>query len=306
MDIINGHQHELKIRSKMDTAAIRKITWYGITVNLLLTATKFIAGVFGRSQALVADAVHSLSDSATDLTVIVGSFFWSRPPDEEHPYGHQRIETIITISIGLVLALAATWLVANSLITMGNSHVSPNLLAASAALLSVVIKEIMYRWTLAIGNKTKSPAVQANAWHHRSDAISSIPALVAVVAASTFPDHGWIDHAGAIMVSLFIYHAAFTIIWPAFKELLEAGAPHQILDNIVQIALKENGVCQVHDLRSRYLAAGIAIDMHMIVEASLSVFEGHKISERVQQRIMEERDDVIDVLIHIEPTGIHE
>ncbi|HNZ53414.1 MAG TPA: cation diffusion facilitator family transporter, partial [bacterium] len=176
---------------------IKKVTLIGMVINIVLSAVKFAAGVFGNSQALIADAFHSLSDCVTDVAVIIGSTYWSAPPDESHPHGHRRIETVITAFIGLALAAVAFGMGWNAVSTMTDEYNKPpEMIAFIAAVISIIVKEGLYQWTAIAGKKIRSQAMIANAWHHRSDAFSSIPAAIAVIAAIIFPGFGFIDHAG--------------------------------------------------------------------------------------------------------------
>ena len=165
-------------------AQIRKITWIGLIVNILLAAIKFTLGIVGRSHAVVADAVHSLSDLGTDFAILFGVKYWSKPADEDHPYGHRRIETFVTLLISCALLGVAVAIGYNALISLRDAHVrQPGWIAFYGALLSIVFKEVLYRWTFKVGKRAKSSAVLANAWHHRTDAFSSIPVAIAVAAA---------------------------------------------------------------------------------------------------------------------------
>ena len=281
---------------------VRKITWTGFAVNLLLAGLKFIAGYVGSSHALVADAVHSLSDTMTDLAVIAGSHYWSRPADECHPYGHRRLETLVTVFIGLMLAAAGTGIGWHAVLMLPkNPGPSPGWIALAAALVSVVAKEILYRWTAAAGKKSRSPALAANAWHHRSDALSSVPVLIAVGAALVYPSWSFLDLIGAIVVAVFIIHAALKIIWPAISELVDAGAPGEIKAHIADIAIQVGGVQEVHGIRTRYISSSILSDLHIVVAGSLSVRDGHNIAEDVRRRIIAGIPEVIEVNIHVDP-----
>lgn len=232
-------------------AYVRKVTWVGLLINITLTGIKFAAGYFGRSQALIADAIHSLTDTTTDVAVIAGSHFWSRPPDESHPYGHRRLETLVTVFIGLMLAAAGIGIGWDAISTLHEKDSSPpGWIAMLAAMISILTKEILYRWTVLAGKRVKSPALAANAWHHRSDAISSLPVLVAVGGALIFPSWSFLDHVGAVVVSIFIMHAALKIIWPGISELVDAGAPQDIQRKITNIACNNPGVQEVHKLRT--------------------------------------------------------
>lgn len=281
---------------------VRKVTWVGLFANLFLAGFKFVAGTVGRSQALIADAIHSLTDLTTDIAVIAGSHYWSQPPDEDHPYGHRRLETLVTVFIGLMLAAAGVGIGWKAISTLHDDHASsPGWIAVLAAFVSIICKEIIYRWTAASGRRVKSSALAANAWHHRSDAISSIPVLVAVSGAKAFPSWSFLDHVGAVVVSIFILHAAIKIIWPGISELIDVGAPAEIQKKIRIIALRNKGVLQAHDIRTRYISASIQIDLHIVVEGSITVREGHGIADDVKDRIMTEIPQVLDVVVHVDP-----
>ena len=258
---------------------VRKVTWIGLLTNIGLSGLKFAAGYFGRSQALIADAIHSLTDTTTDIAVIAGSHYWSRPPDENHPYGHRRLETLVTAFIGIMLVAAGIGIGWEAISTLHKKHATPpGWIAFYAAMASIVAKEILYRWTAAVGKKIKSPALAANAWHHRTDAISSIPVLIAVGGALIFPSWSFLDRVGAVIVSIFILHAALKIIWPAVSELIDAGAPEEIQKKIMGIARNTMGVREVHAIRSRYISSSIQIDLHIVVDGSISVQAGHTIA----------------------------
>lgn len=288
-----------------DTAihTVRRATWIGLLANLALCAVKFAAGVLSHSQAVVADAVHSLSDSTTDVAVLVGSCFWGKPPDETHPYGHRRIETLVAIVVGLVLAGAGVSVALTALLTLRQPEPadSPGLLAFAAAVVSIVCKESLYRWTLRVGSRVRSLALEANAWHHRSDALSSIPTAVAVGCAVLFPRWSVLDHIGAAIVSLFILQAAFRILLPGLRELAESGAPSRVREHVADIARTTPGVRDVHALRTRYVGAHLHVDLHVLVDGGISVREGHEIASSVTRRVLDRSRDVIDVVVHTEP-----
>ena len=281
---------------------VRRVTWLGLYVNLALAAIKFAAGILGRSQALVADAIHTLTDLTTDIAVIAGSHYWSRPPDDNHPYGHRRLETLVTVFIGVALIAAGIGIGWKAVSTLHELHGSPpGWIAVFAAVLSVVCKEIIYRWTAATGRRVKSTALAANAWHHRTDALSSVPVLIAVAGARIFPGWSFLDHLGAVVVSIFILHASFKIIWPGLSELIDVGVPTEIRKRIRDIALKNESVLQVHDIRTRYISSSIQVDLHIVVEGLITVREGHNIADDVKERIMEAIPEVLDVVVHVDP-----
>ncbi len=285
-------------------ARVRRVTWIGLLFNLGLSAIKLAAGIYGSSQAVVADAVHSLSDSTTDLAIIAGSHFWSKPADADHPYGHRRIETVVTIFIGLVLLVAGLGIAAEALSTIHIPHdCVPGPIAAVAAAVSIVCKEGLFRWTARVGKQVRSPALLANAWHHRLDAISSIPALLAVGGAILFPEWHFLDHAGALVVSVLIIHAAVGIVLPGISELIDAGASAETCERIREVARRHAGVQNVHGIRTRYISGGMLVELHIVVDGEMTVRDGHDIAEAVRGAVTADRGDVVDVLVHVDPAA---
>ncbi|MFC1474857.1 cation diffusion facilitator family transporter [bacterium] len=283
---------------------IRRVTWIGLVVNVVLSAFKMAAGYYGRSRAVMADGVHSLSDTATDAALLIGVKYWTAPPDSDHPHGHRRIETIITMFIGVLLAIVGLGIGWDAIVTVHEKHSRPpGAIALVAALVSIVVKEIIYRWTVAVGRRVKSSALEANAWHHRSDGLSSIPAAVAVGGAYIFPQLYFLDHVGAIIVTLFILRAAWKIALPAADELADAGATPEEMEQITRICRETEGVESCHKIRTRRLGPGLQVDLHIQVDPGLSVQEGHDISENVKKHLMDNGPDIIDVVAHLEPEG---
>lgn len=282
---------------------IRRVTWIGFWLNVALSILKIIAGIFGHSQAIIADGIHSVSDTVTDLAVIIGSYYWSKPPDSDHPYGHKRLETLVTLFIGIVLMAAGAAIGWEAIVTIQEKHAQPpSLIALVAAAISIVIKESLYRWTVRVGRRIKSMSLVANAWHHRLDSFSSIPAFIAVGAAIIFPEWPFLDHAGAIFVSALIFHAALKIIFNGIKEFVDIGAPEDICNQIKHLAADHPSVLQVHGIRTRYMGNSIQVNLHLVLDSEMTVFEGHEISETIKRRILENGPDVVDVEIHIEPS----
>lgn len=281
---------------------IRKVTWVGLFVNLFLCGIKFTAGIWGKSQALVADAIHSLTDLTTDAAVIAGSHYWDRPPDDTHPYGHKRFETLVTVFIAMMLAAAGIGIGWKAISTLHHDSVTPpGWIALAAALVSIICKEALYRWTARAGKRLKSTALAANAWHHRTDALSSLPVFIAVGGAKIFPSWSFLDRVGAVVVSIFIIHASIKIVWPAFGELIEAGAPAEICKKISEVAYKNENVLQVHDIRTRYISTSIQVDLHIVVEGLLTVRQGHDIADDVKKRIIANIPEILDVIVHVDP-----
>jgi len=288
--------------SRSSYTQARNITAIGLVVNLLLSALKFVLGIMGRSHAVVADAVHSLSDMGTDLLVLVGIKIWSAPADERHPYGHQRIETVVTFGISLLLAAVALGLSMSAIRRIGGEAGCPPLsIALLGPLFSMISKEILFRRTRAVGKRINSSALIANAWHHRSDALSSIPALVAVAVASAYPKWGFVDSLGALVVSILILKVAWDIAAPALSELMDHGAGTDDLRKMTEMAESVEGVRSVHRLRTRRVGTGWFIDLHAEVDPEMTVLKSHDIATALQQKLMEDGPSVADVIVHIEP-----
>jgi len=288
----------------MDTSVseIRRITGICLAANLLLAVLKGAAGIAGSSRAMTADALHTLADSVTDIAILAGAARWTKPPDQGHPYGHRRIETVITLFIGAVLVLVAAGTGYTALQSLRGMHaVRPGWIAFAAGILSICAKEILYRWSAAAGRRIGSSAVVANAWHHRSDALSSVPAALAVAGAAVNPSWWLLDSVGAVVVSLFILKAAWDIGFPALQQLVDAGTSAENVFRIKSLALETPGVADVHRIRTRSAGSGLHVDLHVLVDPLISVRDGHSIAGEVRQRIMAEGPGVIDAVIHIEP-----
>jgi len=294
------------VDSNDQSRAVRRVTYVGLGVNLLLAGIKFAGGVLGRSQAVVADAVHSLSDMTTDIAIVVGSHYWGRPPDKVHPHGHRRIETLITLSIGVALLLVACGMLLQAVrsLSRGVGGYVPGNVALAAAAISVLVKEWLYRWTVKAGRGLKSMPILANAWHHRSDALSSLPVVLAVGVCRLSPRLAYLDQVGAILVSVFVFHAAAKVTLPALGKLVDAGAPEKTRREIERVVLDTERVQRTHRIRTRYVGCcSLAVDLHIEVEGEMSVRDGHDISELVKHRLMAANDEIVDVVVHLEPVG---
>ncbi len=282
--------------------SIKKAAWVGLVCNITLATMKILAGWLASSQAVLADGIHSLSDLVTDIALLVGVRFWSAPADDCHPYGHQRIEALVTTGIALILALAAIEIGYEAIVSLRTpAPHKPGLFALLAVSFSIVLKEALYRWTIFIAKQARSQALQANAWHHRTDALSSIPATIAVVLTMIWPQLDFVDGIGALIVSLFILKAAWDIAKPALSELIDRGASEDIIRRIEKVALGTEGVLDVHKVRTRFQGPMLFMDLHVMVAPSLSVQEGHTISGKVKTRLLELIPDSADVVIHLEP-----
>ncbi len=283
---------------------VRRVTLAGILANVLIAAAKAVAGVMSSSQALVADAVHSASDLVTDLVVVFSVRYWVAPADEDHPYGHGKIEALVTLVISAALVFAAWELARNAVMSLvrGNSDATPGVVALAVALGSVVLKEMVFVATRAVARRVKSTALEANAWHHRSDALSSIPVAAAVAVVWFFPALWWVDAVGALVVSAFVLHVAWKLAKPALQELTDAQIGSKA-DAVAAVALGVAGVKGVHKPRARRYGSSFQADMHIQVDGGLSVAEGHAIGHAVKEAVVNAGLDVDDIVVHVEPWG---
>ena len=289
--------------SVRDAAAadIRRVTVAGAVLNVLLALAKLVGGIWASSQALVADAVHSLSDLFTDAAIIVGVKYWVMPADKEHPYGHGKIEGAVTALIGVAVAVVAVEIAWDGVKTLvWGEPKTPGLAACCVALASVAVKEALYRWTHAVARRRNSPATEANAWHHRSDAISSLPVAAAVAAAHFWPSLKWLDAVGAVLVGGFILHVAWRIVKPAFEGLTDANCDEATAE-IERIALGVKGVRGVHHVRTRRYGGTIQADLHVQVDRDISLVDGHAIGHDVKAAVLAAGIGVTDATIHVEP-----
>ena len=286
------------------TRAATRITIIGLATNLLLASLKFSVGFVGHSQAVIADAVHSLSDLATDVILLIGIRYWALPPDECHPYGHRRIETLIAGVIGAVLAFVAINLMYKAVITLvkGIAVANVEIIALIGPGISIVLKECLYRATAKVGRDIGSSAIIANAFHHRSDALSSIPALVAVILASMDARLIYFDSVGSIVVSILILKSALEIIRPNIRELVDGiDSAFKCNDWIKAEVMTIEGVQGVHGIRTRTHGGLLLIDLHILVDPNLTIRQGHDIAEKVKQTLLQRDQKVVDVMVHVEP-----
>lgn len=288
--------------------SIIRVTWVGLLFNIFLVVFKILAGYFGNSRAVMADGVHSISDLVTDVAILVGVRYWNAPPDSDHPYGHRRLESLVALGIGIILVLVGIGIGWDAVANLWTPQPPGGYLALVAALSSILIKEWLFRWTLAEGKRINSPALQASAWHHRSDAFSSIPAAAAVALSHLHPSLAICDPIGAILVSLFIIYSAWDICKPSLAVLMDQGVDEEVVKKLKAAAANVPGVENVHDLRTRYLGGSASVDLHIEVNPAISVMEGHAIADSVEEAlkklpISELGTEVIDVLVHVDPMG---
>lgn len=297
----------MKNPTKENKKEIQKVTKVSLIANTGLSVIKLLIGIWGNSQAVIADALHSLSDTFSDFVILFGVHYWMAPPDEHHPYGHQKIESFVTIVIGIIVILSAAGIGYNGVISLlfNEQAATPQLtwMAVAAPLLSIIIKEVLFQITYKTGVKTNASSVKANAWHHRADAVSSIPVLIAVVLSAFRPDWIFLDKIAAIIVSAFIIKLGLQFCFTSVMDLLDTGIDREGIEEIQTTILNIKNVKGVHRIRTRKLASCIYLDLHLEVDGQLSVTEGHDISEQVKTVLMAENNRIIDVLVHLEPVG---
>ncbi len=286
---------------------IYKVTWVGFFANLVLSIAKLLAGIFGRSGAMIADAVHSISDFATDVVVFAFVKVSAKPKDEGHDYGHGKYETLATVIIGLALFAVGVGILINSIelirqVVDGVVIERPGLIALVAAAVSIVVKEALYWYTILAARRVNSPAMEANAWHHRSDAFSSIGTLIGIGGAY-FLGEQWrvLDPIAAVIVSLFIGKVAYNLVKNGLEELLERSLPKELEDEIIGIIMSDSRLSDLHNLKTRRLGAHFAIELHVRVDGAMSVNDSHKLTQSIEKRLKEKYGDGTQVIIHIEP-----
>lgn len=301
---------EKQIQNQEDAArgkAIYKVTLVGSLVNFLLVVFKFFAGIMGHSAAMLADAVHSLSDFITDIIVIAFVRISSKPEDEGHDYGHGKYETLATAIIGIILLFVGFGILWNGATSIyhflnGASLPEPGMLALIAALISIVFKEILYQYTIFEGKKLNSQAVLANAWHHRSDALSSIGTAIGIGGAILLGNH-WrvLDPIAAVIVSLFIMKVAVQLLIPCVEELLEKSLPAEVEDKIQETILSFPGVSSPHHLRTRCIGNYYAIEVHVRMNGKIPLEEAHHTATAIENKLRELFGRGTHIGIHVEP-----
>jgi len=282
----------------------RTVTWVGAAVNGVLIALKFAGGMWGHSHALVADAVHSVSDLFTDIIVLVGLHMGRKGPDERHHFGHARMETLASFMVGISLTATALYLgIEAALNIYHRNECHPTGTALIGAGVSIVMKEGLYQYTVRVGRRIKSNLIIANAWHHRSDSLSSIAVLMGVTGAIVRPSWHALDAYAALLVSFFIVKVGLEAIRQSLREFMDAAPPQEVLDLIVSCAQGVPGVLDVHDLRVRTSGGLHQMETHIVVDGHLTVVEGHQIAKAVEACLLEEVPDLDRVIVHVDPAA---
>jgi len=278
-----------------------RVTIVGAILDLVLGIAKLVAGYFANSQALIADGIHSLSDLATDGMVLYAARHSNVEPDAEHPYGHGRFETIATVGLSVALVLVASGIGYGAIMRLFNPETLPHpgVWALIVAALSIAGKEWIYHYTMRVAKRQRSDMLRANAWHSRTDAFSSVIVLIGV--AGTMMGFSYLDALAAIGVALIILHIGWSLGWNALKELVDTAVDQRQVENLRMHILDVDGVLGLHLLRTRHAGGHVLVDVHIVIDASVSISEGHHISEMVRLRLLEEFEGVTDVTVHIDP-----
>lgn len=286
---------------------IFRVTIWGSIINVVLLVVKFVAGIFGHSAAMIADAVHSLTDFATDVVVLIFVHLGNKPADRGHDYGHGKYETLATAIIGTSLLAVGVLIFCSGAgktwrVIQGEMLPSPGKVALVAAVASIVLKEWAYRFTVKVGKRCQSEAVVANAWHHRSDALSSVGTMIGIGGAILLGNR-WtvLDPLASIVVSVFIVRAAWQLMMESMRELTEASLSDEDEAVIMHIAASEPGVSEVHNLRTRRVGNRIAIEMHARMLGSTPLVEAHLHATAIEHRLKEHFGPDTLVSIHLEP-----
>ncbi|OUR68793.1 cation-efflux pump [Cycloclasticus sp. 46_83_sub15_T18] len=286
--------------SLTESDAKKKITLLGAVVNLVLSVLKIGIGWLGQSHALIADGFHSLSDLLSDGLVYYAAHHGSQSADEEHPYGHARFETLATVVLGALLIAVAGGIVWDSVSRLFDDRVvSYGWLVIGAAAISVLAKEVMFQLTMVVAKKTKSDLLRANAWHHRSDAISSLIVLLGV--GLQLAGFQYFDSIAALLVGLMVAKIGFDLVLDASKELVDTALDAEVVERIKGVILQAEGVRALHFLRTRKMGEMALIDVHIIVNPMISVSEGHRIGETVRLSILDEVENIAEVMVHTDP-----
>lgn len=287
--------------------AIYRVTIVGAVLNLVLIIFKMLAGILGRSGAMVADAIHSLSDFVTDVIVLVFVRISNKPRDVDHDYGHGKYETLATALIGVLLFVVGVGVLAGGCSSIlaylrGETLGQPGMVALWAAVVSVVTKEWLYRYTRAVGRRANSKAVVANAWHHRSDALSSVGTMVGVGGAILLgEDWRVLDPLAAVVVSVFILKVSVDLVRPCVDELLEKSLPEDMERDITRLVLSAGGVAHLHNLCTRRIGNNVAIEFHICMDGNLYLTEAHRTASHIEELLREAYGERTHIVIHVEP-----
>ena len=290
------------------TKDIQKITLWGAFCNIALTIVKFVAGILGGSTAMLADAVHSASDLVTDIIVIVFTRISGKGKDKGHDYGHGKFETLATVVVSLMLLVVGAEMIKSSYQQIrssveGNPLPAPEMIALWAAVISIISKEFLYQWTVKVGKRLSSPVVIANAWHHRTDALSSVGSLVGIAGAIALGGEWTIlDPLVGAVISIVIIVMAVKMSIPALAELTEASLPEKTEQKMLEIIRSVEGVRGVHELKTRLCGHYCIADFHIVVDPETTILESHETTVIIERKLREEFGEETQINIHVEPS----
>ncbi|MHC4115068.1 MAG: cation diffusion facilitator family transporter [Planctomycetota bacterium] len=279
---------------------MRSVTNISIVTNLLLSAVKIVVGIVGRSMALVADGIHSLSDIATDLTVLLGIRLGSKEADPKHPYGHGRMETFSALGVAFVLILVGAWMIYRAAAGINDEIVIPAPMVLIVAIISIIVKEVLFHITRKVAVATHSSALYANAWHHRSDSLSSVVVVIGIVSMMLF-DFRYGDRLAAIGVGLMIALVGGNVMASCFQEFTEASVDERTIKQIMGIIEANSFIRQWHKLRTRTVGREVFLDLHILVDPGLNIAAAHEIAESLEEAMHEEMAQPVNITVHIEP-----
>ena len=278
-----------------------RVTYVGALTNIFLTIIKIGVGVLGQSAALIADGIHSLSDLISDFFVIIAIKLGSREADHDHPYGHRRFETMATVLLGLGLVVVAGGIAWDAIERLLDTSklLTPNRETLGIAVVSILANEWLFHYTKRVGEATRSKLLLANAWHHRSDAFSSVVVVIGIGAV--LMGYPFADAVAAVLVAIMIAKMGVTLVLESISELVDSSLPEEFVREIRRVIKQTSGVQSIHLLRTRRMGEDAYVDTHIVVDSRISVSEGHMIGDAVRDRLKAEFDDVVDVLVHIDP-----
>lgn len=281
-------------------AAASRSTWVSVVVNLVLSTVQIVVGVWAKSQSLIADGIHSLSDLVADFVVLFANHHSQKDADEDHPYGHQRFETAASLVLGLLLLAVGVGMVWSAVVKLENPESVPQVHSAALWVAggALVGKELLFRYMLAVAKKVKSSMLVANAWHARSDAASSL--VVGVGIAGNLAGYPILDPIAALIVGFMVGKMGWEFGWDAMHDLMDRAVDEQEVQAIRQTLLDTPGVAGVHDVRTRKMGDMVVVDAHLEVDAQITVEEGHDIAVEARQRVMQ-RHRVLNLMTHVDP-----
>ncbi len=290
-------------RTSADVLTPRSVTWLGLTVNVALAVAKILGGWAFGSQAILADGLHSLSDLVSDVAVLAGIRVSERPADQSHPWGHRRVSTMVAMFVGAMLMALGGGIVYNAIISFRAVHEPlTSFVPLGLALATIPAKEVLFRLTRRVGQRVGDVSLTANAWHHRSDAFSSVAAAVGLtIVAIGGPDWAFVDELTALVLSAFLIVAAGHIMLSAGRELVDRAPSSAILDAIERAIRETSGVRGHHAIRARQIGGKVTMDVHVLVDPDLTVRQGHDIASAVQESVKNADGNIVDVNVHVEP-----